>query len=85
MRSINLLLIGLCLLAACTPVTQNTPGEVVLRGDDVIVVGPAEHGRPAYPTNRMIEQAKEACPTARFVNARPSMSNPSSFDFLFDC
>jgi hypothetical protein len=85
MKSINLLVICLCLLAACTPVTQNTSGEVVLRGDEVIVVGPTKHGRSPYPTKRMIEQAKEACPTARFVNARPSMSNPSRFDFLFDC
>jgi hypothetical protein len=77
---------GLCLLAACTPVTQNTPGDVFLRGDEeVIVVGPNEHGKSAYPTNRMIEQAKEACSTAHFINARPSLSDPSSFDYLFKC
>lgn len=77
---------GLSLLAACTPVSENTPGEVFLRGDEeVIIVGPKEHGRPASPTKRMIEQAKEVCSGAYFINARPSMSKPSSFDYLFKC
>ena len=85
MRS-TIVVFGMCLLAACTPVSQNTPGEVFLRGDEeVIIVGPAERGKDAYPTNRMIEQAKSACPNAIFVNARPSMTKPSSFDYLFRC
>ena len=85
MKSITLAVSGMCLVAACTPVNQNTPGEVFFRGDEVIVVGPAKHGRDAYPTEKMIEQAKEACSAARFVNARPSMSEPSNFDYLFNC
>lgn len=85
MRSMSVVM-GVCLLAACAPVNENTPGKVFLRGDDeVVVVGPKEHGREAYPTKRMIEQAEEACPNARFVNARPSLNEPSSFDYLFNC
>lgn len=77
---------GLCLLTACAPVTQNTPGEVFLLGDDeVIIVGPKRDGKAAYPTTRMIEQAKGACSTAYFINARPSMSKAGSFDYLFRC
>ena len=84
MRSI-LPFFGACLLVACTPVTDETPGEVFFRGDEVIIVGPAEHGREAYPTKRMFEQAEEACPNAYYINARPSLSKPSSFDYLFNC
>lgn len=77
---------GMCLLAACTPVREDTPGEVLMRGGgEVIIVGPVERGKTAYPTARMIEQAQEVCPSARFVNASPSFSKPSSFDFLFRC
>lgn len=85
MRSITFLVFGFCLLPACVPVSQDTPGEVYFRGDEVIIVGSVEHGKTAYPTNRMIEQAKEACFNAYFVNARPSLNKPGSFDFLFDC
>lgn len=81
-----IIVLGVCLLAACAPVTENTPGEVFLLGDEeVVIVGPKADGKPAYPTNRMIEQAKGVCSTAYFINARPSMSKPSSFDYLFRC
>lgn len=85
MKSVKFFVCALGLLAACAPVTQDTPGEVVFRGDEVIVVGPVEHGRAAAPTQRMIEQAKEACPSARYINARPSLGEPSEFEFLFSC
>ena len=85
MKSVKIFLCAMGLLAACAPVTQDTPGQVVLRGDEVIIVGPVKHGRAAAPTNRMVEQAKEACPTARYVSARPSLSEASKFDFLFAC
>ena len=85
MRIMKFLIPGMCLLAACAPVPQSTPGTVFTRGSDVIVVGRAEHGRTARPTERMIEQAQEVCPTARYVNALPSMSEPSKFEFLFSC
>ena len=81
-----IILLGVCLLAACAPVTENTPGEVFAMGDDeVMIVGPTRDGKTAYPTKRMIEQAQAVCSTAYFVNARPSMSKPSSFDYLFRC
>lgn len=85
MRSI-VVVFGVLYLAACTPINDNTPGQVFLKGDDeVIVLGPAEHGRRAAPTKKMIEQAEEACVGARYINARPSFSDPSSFEYLFKC
>jgi len=85
MRSITIVL-GVCLLAACAPVTENTPGQVFVMGDEeVMITGPKRDGKPAYPTSRMIEQAKSVCSNAYFVNARPSLSKPSSFDYLFRC
>ena len=81
-----IILLGVCLLAACAPVTENTPGEVFTMGDEeLIIVGPKRDGKPAYPTNRMFEQAKSVCSSAYFINARPSLSKPSSFDYLFRC
>lgn len=81
-----IVVLGVCLLAACAPVTENTPGEVFMVGtEEVVIVGPKRDGKAAYPTKRMIEQAKGACSTAYFINARPSMSEPSSFDYLFRC
>ena len=81
-----IIVFGVCLITACAPVTENTPGEVFTMGDEeLIIVGPKRDGKPAYPTNRMFEQAKSVCSSAYFINARPSLSKPSSFDYLFRC
>ncbi|MEM8631825.1 MAG: hypothetical protein AAGF74_11345 [Pseudomonadota bacterium] len=74
------------LAVACTPVTENTGGDVARTGDgNIIVIGPKEHGRAAEPTRRMVEQARAACPGATFHSARPSMGGSDDFDFLFIC
>jgi hypothetical protein len=78
-------------LAACTasiPVPEDTPGVVhQFDGDSVIIRGAFEPDRlateTAKPTQRMIEQAQEVCPGARFVGAAPSHVSPYYISFLF--
>ena len=92
---VRALLISAGLLAACTasiPVPEDTPGVVhQFDGNTVTIRGAFEPDRlateTAKPTQKMIEQAQEVCPNARFVGAAPSEVTAfyASFLFQFKC
>ncbi len=74
------------LLAACATVSDDTPGVVTSAGaGEVMIVGPKKHGKVAKPTQRMVEQAQEVCPSAIFHSAQPSLSGGDRFEYLFKC
>lgn len=73
-------------VAACSRVTENTPGRIYqVSNTEVKMLGPKAHGRQAIPTKRMIEQAQEVCPTAIFHSALPSMAGADQWEYLFKC
>lgn len=85
MRSVSIVL--LCgMMAACSSFDE-TPGEV--QGVDdrgrLKITGPKEFGKDAAPSARMIEQAKEVCPFAVLISARPSTFDYDIYEYVFRC
>lgn len=77
----------LCLpLAACV-VSEDTPGYVTEVGSrSVTIQGTfSTDGSIARPTSAMVAQAKEICPGARYMSAKPTVGNLDTFDYLFLC
>jgi hypothetical protein len=81
--------------AACSPVTDETPGSVYRVTDSsVTIIGPyakksMDHlytpHDVAQPTAAMTAQAREVCPNARFVSASPSTVDFDNLLYLFRC
>jgi hypothetical protein len=77
-------LIGL--LGACSSY-QDTPGAVSQVDDRgrLTVSATKPFGRQPEPTARMIAQAREVCPNAVYISARPSTADFNTFEYLFRC
>ncbi len=85
MRVVSIfLMVGL--LAACSSF-DDTPGQV--QGVDdrgrLKITGPKQFGKDPAPSARMVEQAKEVCPFAVLISARPSTFDYDIYEYLFRC
>jgi hypothetical protein len=74
------------LLLGCV-VSPETEGSVYEITDRTVTIRGAfsMDGTIARPTQAMIAQAKEICPTAKYVSANPSPSDNYTFLYLFQC
>lgn len=83
---LKLLVMVTALLAACSNF-EDTPGQVSGVDDRgrFVVVGPKQFGVDAAPSERMMQQAREVCPNAKYLESRPSTADFNLFEHEFKC
>lgn len=86
MKKLLIALPVLAALSACETATEDDPGSVIdFNGDTVTMRGFVPEGaRYARPTVAMEAKAKEICPRAEYLSARP-YGDGWTFAYLFKC
>lgn len=80
------LILSAACLAACVTTEPSTKGSVYeITEKTVTIRGTFTYGQTAKPTQAMITQAKEICPSAQYVSANPTPSDYDTFLYLFRC
>ncbi len=74
------------MLSGCT-LPEDFKGGITQISDHTVTVRGAYNmdGSIAHPTQAMIQQAKDACPTAKYLSATAVIGSSDFFDYLFQC